>query len=505
MSECTALATKPEVAVVKAEVGQKLNKADEPKIVQKATAGAATLALLALDPRIQALLDELAGLGKTIKDIGSELKVVAGKLFTALDKIAGILSFIGLLATQAQLFILNGEVSLLRRRLEQVESDANYAVEKANIATTQANAATTLANIAVEKSYQAINQAGIANNQSLLAISDARIASGRAEAAVNSANTAIAQSNAAIGEARISRQESNTATVKANIATVQAGTAISDANKAIATSNQDATVLKQVQSDNNLLKAELFGIKFAQSLTKQAIANLRNEVETKFEAVHQTLTVNGVTKEFVVSKVKEVKTTFESTIRDSDGKFVGLESPSATGRGISAASVTQIVNGSIQKQDKSIRDWVLGLPGLGTKGLSESQVKDIARTEAGNRVQELERVNEKQAQGIRDSIASLPVVLAGTIGIGVAQQLKPFELKLSQTVAQTSAPALTNAAAAGVCQSTKPGGCMNNLTNNQTRNIGDYINAAGATASAANNALLLKMQGGPKHSKHKRC
>ncbi|WP_319418854.1 hypothetical protein [Pleurocapsa sp. FMAR1] len=99
MSECTALATKLEVKKVEAQVSGKLDQSEKPRIIQTASALGATAALGIFDPRIQALLAELA-------KIGGEVKALGGKLLNFLGKLGGILNLIALAATQVSLQIL---------------------------------------------------------------------------------------------------------------------------------------------------------------------------------------------------------------------------------------------------------------------------------------------------------------------------------------------------------------------------------------------------------------
>jgi hypothetical protein len=506
MSECSNLATK-------VDISGKIDKSEKPQIVE-ASAGLATVAVgAAFNPRIQALAGQLAALA-------SKLGALATRVLDLFGKLAGVLSLIGLLATQAQLLILFNDVRKLKEQLRQVSDIAEGAVINSNLAILKANAATNIANIATTNAYAAIDKANVAINSAGRAESNAQTARGeanqaviKANAAIGSANQArieanyaserankaISQSNVATTKANTAINESNQAKIEAKSATAKANTATEKANTAIALSNQNAVTIEQAREEVKIARAELFGIKFAQSLIEAELDRQEKELLDKDRDIIETRTILGVTKEFVIRKVEESKSIFVSGIGALDDRLTGVETKTNSNTGISVATVTQMIQGAIKEEDKSIKDYIAGLPGIrpGTKtdSLTEGRVRDIARAEAGTAVRGLERVQDRQYTDLRDKITSIPTVLGGVVVGGIASQLKPLGDGIQRTVSQTAAPALTQAAAAGVCSTTQPGGCMNNLNSNQSKNISDYINAAGASAAAANNALLLRMQG----------
>lgn len=99
-------------------------------------------------------------------------------------------------------------------------------------------------------------------------------------------------------------------------------------------------------------------------------------------------------------------------------------------------------------------------------------------------------VNDTDIQNIRDGVKLdmedlIPLLIGATVIPG-----------LNTIQSQTRPQALADAAAAGVCTTTQPGGCMqNNILNPLQGNIDKLINASGTAFSAANNALLVAMQG----------
>jgi hypothetical protein len=506
MSDCSNLATK-------VDISGKIDKSDRPAIIQTASGIGASIAVATLDPRIQALLGELAALG-------SKLGALATRVLDLFGKLAGVLSLIGLLATQAQLLILFHDVQKLKDQLRQVSDIAEGAVINSNLAIDKANAATNIANIATTNAYAAIDKANAAINSAGRAESNAQTARGEANQAIIKANAAIGESNIAKREANDASRKADKAITESNVATVKADTAIRDsnaakieaksatekantatekANTAIAESNKNAVTIEQVREEVKIARAELFGIKFAQGLIEAELDRQERDLLDKDRDIIETRTILGVTKEYVIRKVEESKSIFVSGIGALDDRLTGVETKTNSNTGISTATVTQMIEGAIKEEDKSIKDYIAGLPGIrpGTKtdSLTEGRVRDIARTEAGTAVRGLARVQDTQYTDLRDRVSAIPVVLGGIVTAGVVSQLKPLGDGIQRTVSQTSAPAITQAAAAGVCSTTQPGGCMNNLSNNQSKNISDYINAAGASASAANNALLLRMQG----------
>lgn len=501
MGECSALATKAELRAVEAKIDRKIDKTKEPEIVQAgATLGGsigASIAIGTLSPEIRALLGQLGALA-------SKVGTLAARVLDLFGKFAGVLSIIGLLATAAQLMLLQNDVRQLKNQLRQVSNiaegavvKADIAINRANTATNTANAATREANIAVDKANQAINSANRAEvdaegarseaNQAIIkangAISLASTARNEASQASSNANQAIRESNVAKSQANQAIRESNIAKTEARDATGKANTATAKANEAIANSEQNEAVIQQVKQENNRLRAELFGIKFAQSLIDTELNRQQKELANQDRLINQAVVVGGVTKKYVDQRDGEI-----------ESKFIGSS-------GVTATTVKTMIEGAIKEEDKSIKDYIAGLPGIGTgtgtkgDGLTVGEVRDIAKTEAGKAVKELERVQDRQYADLKNGINALPGVIGGVVVGGIVTGIKPFGDSINKTVAQTSAPAITQAAAAGVCQTAQPGGCMNNLSNNQSQNIRDFINAAGTAASAANNALLLRMQG----------
>jgi hypothetical protein len=514
MTECSNLATKADLAALE---GRYIPKVEKEGIINKASAIGASIAVATLDPRVQALLKELA-------QLASKLGTLATRVLDLFGKLAGILSIIGLLATQAQLLILHHDVQRLKSQLKQVSDIAENAVYKSDLAIAKADAATNIANIATNNAYKAIDKANQAINEANTAGVKSEQARSAANQAIVEANFATTAANKARNEANQASREANQARSEANVAKSQANQAIGEANEAkreakgatttanaatakadeaIRISNQNAALIEQVNNDNKHLRAELFGIKFAQSLIPSEAERRNIELEERFNGKLKVLTVNGVTKEYVVRTAAEGRAAQERDAKEAKERDKALEDIIKSGDAVSLteAQVSKMIADGIKQEDKSIRDWVLGLPGIGAtpgtkdNGLTVGQVKDIARTETAKQVKELERVQDRQYSDLRDRVGALPGVIGGVVVGGIVTGIKPFGDSINKTVAQTSAPAITQAAAAGVCQTTKPGGCMNNLSNNQGQNIRDYINAAGTAASAANNALLLQMQG----------
>ena len=125
-----------------------------------------------------------------------------------------------------------------------------------------------------------------------------------------------------------------------------------------------------------------------------------------------------------------------------------------------------------------------------TKGDLKTDInKEFVNTQVATQVQTLEQVNQEQYENLLDRIGVVPTLVGTTVVGGLTPTL-------NKIATNTRPQALVDAAASGVCQSTRPGGCMQtNVVDRLSNNIGDVVNAGGTAFAAANNALLLRMQG----------
>jgi hypothetical protein len=494
VGSCTDLATKPEVAA-------KIDKSEKPEIVQASAATAV--------PIVAGILanyaDEAAAIGREALLLARQglslAKIALGQIAKVLSGLANVLSLIGLMATQAQLLILNNRVNQLTKDVRHAEGVATGATWRAEQAIRTGNAATATANTAIGKSNEAVNTANaIANqaNQALIIANAASQEANKASIAASSArheasqanraaDYAVTVANTATGRANTAITQSNQAKTEANAATVKANTAISEANK---NAQELASLRAEVAQLKLLLAAKDAGLIGLQA----AISAVEAQVETKED-------------KYIVRRVEKAAITNASDIRDLNGHLVGL--PSVIGKtvDIKAATITKSFDGKMADLEERTKGGV-GSGGISLQGAKDavfgdlfgntkvnSQLKDVIGTEVSTQTRALEKVNTEQYNDIRDRISAIPGIVTGVVTAGMVTTLSPIGAGVRTTVAQTAPAVLSSAAAAGVCSTTKPGGCMNNMNSNQTDKIRDVINAAGTAASAANNALLLRMQG----------
>ncbi len=173
--------------------------------------------------------------------------------------------------------------------------------------------------------------------------------------------------------------------------------------------------------------------------------------------------------------------------------YVTENEASTVGAGAGAAAATA---GTVDSQN-GILDLASGLAGVSTQ-VPPITAEDVrggtstfndTLTDLIDQIDISNAVEASDIQSIRDGVkADMESVIPVLLGASVVPSLD-----LLRT--QTSAPAIQQAAAAGVCDSSKPGGCLDtNIKQPLQGQIGNLINAGGTAFSAANNAILSQMQ-----------
>ena len=145
-----------------------------------------------------------------------------------------------------------------------------------------------------------------------------------------------------------------------------------------------------------------------------------------------------------------------------------------------------------QNRESGIRDVVR----KGGISLANPRLRDLIDSRVNTKVEAIEQVNQEQYEDLRDRIGGVPALVGVTVVGGLAPKLGDINKGIRTTIQNTKFQTLTDAASTGICRSTAPGGCMQrNVVDKLTGNVGDLICAGGTAFSAANNALLLKMNG----------
>lgn len=173
--------------------------------------------------------------------------------------------------------------------------------------------------------------------------------------------------------------------------------------------------------------------------------------------------------------------------------YVTENERSSVGAGAGAGAATA---GAVDSQN-GILDLASGLAGTSTQipTITSSDVRggtstfSDTLTDLIDQIDTRNAVEESDIQNIRDGVkADMETVITALLGLSVVPSLNVLKN-------QTSAPAIQQAAAAGVCDSSKPGGCLDaNIKQPLQRQIGNLIGAGGTAFSAANNAILSQMQ-----------
>lgn len=332
------------------------------------------------------------------------------------------------------------------------------------------------------------SQANSARDEAIRAIREAQSASAEASRARSEANQARVEANFAT-------EAANRASAKADQSIVKSNTATAQANEAIKTSSANAQELVSLRSEVAQLKREQASLNIGNAVLKAAVKTVGSQVNEKED-------------KYIVRRVEAATITNASGIRDLNGSFVGLDSK--IGKTVSefGTSITQTFDKKLADTTKDIRDGI-GLGGINLEGIKAKVFDDLfGNTKANSRLDEAintevttqtkaqEKVNKEQYTDLKKQVTDMPVVLGGILAGTMVTTLKPLTTAVNQTVAQTKPAVLTQAASAGVCNSTKPGGCANNnLGNLFNQNASNLIDAGAAAFAAANNALLQRMSG----------
>ncbi len=480
MGECSALATKQELENLRKqfinldqEVDGKVNESDQPYIIQTAAGIGSTAALALLDPKVRQTLAKVASLGSQIGDLFA-------KYANVLSIISTLASVTALTILQYRVAKLEGKTEVLEVLVEALEIENNELRKDLNKSNEKLNKTIETSNLAIKKANNAV---AVANT----AIQRSEIAVAQSNQAIIDANQATTKADQAIALANSNSQKAEQAIAAAELAT-------NKANQVIDTTNNNAQLVTSLRLENAALKEKTDSLTLELATQKTALESANQKIEDYKTGVEP------VVKEYVTRKVREAQVTTYGDITGLKSSAIELESSFD----VRTREVVKDVR-DLEKRIDQIQTGVFhpGIPNdserqgaYGGGGLNSSQVKDIVDTQIDSRLGEITSVNDKQYQNVLDQLKNIPVVTGAVVTGALAPTLKPIADNVSRTVTQTSAPAIVQAASQGVCNSTRPGGCMQrNVVDKLTGNVGDLINAGGTAISAANNALLLKMSG----------
>lgn len=380
-------------------------------------------------------------------------------------------------------------------------TEANEATRKANLATAKADTAITEANRASGLATKALDSAGAARQLAEVAIGEANAASARANTAYQQSLTAINRADTAYSEAIAATGRANTAINKAEVAEANAKRAYSEARTATAKANGATNRANQAIAQANATAQQLPPVagtaNNANTQSAEAIRIVKDGVRTIYNPkIYEPVITNAVTR--------TVQAIIPISIADAKAD---------TKRQVDA------VKNSIQsqyqastKQIQDLRDRVIQLAPTGIGTINEAKIKDIvantpAVKSAANaiagiqpRIRDLERDNARVIPQVRDlqrdaeanDVANqnierkldalIPAVTAIPAAVGtlvIPRLLTPAQVR--------------SAAAAGTCDSAKPGGCLGNPLQGLLRGQGGLLDAINTGANVGQSALLFKI------------
>lgn len=548
MGNCQNLATKAELQELETKLLQalngKLDQSEKDGIVRAGAVAGLGLAVAKYDPIVGGLNGLVNGLkssvsknaGKIAKNVGGIAKNAAGLAGFAGQIAIVLLQLTAIAALEVQILRLKNQVNAVKAQAleNEIQISKNNAAIAVNTAKVNANnVAISQNNVRISSNARdiALNQADIAASNSL-----ARTAINRAD----NANKSVKQVKAEVKQvkAQVARDIAKTEVkLESQIAEVEKGIDIQMQRVNIET----AIVKQQINASNQLvksLKSLISGMRldissaFSQLQTKAdepEVRRIKKRVVTNSSGITD---LNGQTiglpalKSQVSSNTTKITKVYETQQQQSKVVVVG-------GSGITSQKATEIATEIATEQgelwykrvgenfvtgtkfgtvSQEIRDKLTtsinGFPSMKeiaveidaritgkTKNLTtEAQVTGLINTG----VKSLEKVNKEQYTDIKTRISNLADAIPQTLGKDLST-VKTNTAGLAPGIASlqlaTAPAALAAAAATGVCQTTAPGGCMNNnILQPMNDTIRDTANAAGASAAIANNVILNQMQ-----------
>ena len=557
MSGCEALATKAEVAALESRLmellANKLDKQEKPAIVQASIAGAEQL----LDPRIGIALGIAKGaelLGKQgIAKAGEALGKAGqafGKAVSAFDEAIAAnaaaleaTARIGLaLAQLAELAASVATLLVLGHRIDMVES---Y-VDSVNKTATDAYSISisNSMNLRDLKAYVGKLQAEIEqlkteNYRLSVRLYEAEDTIAKLDRGLKAANAEISKANAEIKRLSAEVTRLNSELAKANSEIQRLSVELNKANadiaylngelaKANATIAQLVAQLKAVEAQASKTIAEAnaatatANMAWLQSQQTQGdLTNLgwRTETGEIAKSWNKTVWESQVIQPAATQWTRQIESTGNAIAQSFDSKFEQTRQQLQTSIRAQYGDLTDVKLGNFEKQLSENTKAVAALQGTLTN--TNAQVQTLTNTQANtqDRLKEQERVNAQAVgqltrveQGIRDIPTTVSNAVTGALSPTVTDiqtKVKDLPTAIPTTVAIGTAVVgtmissvplkrmLTDSSSTGVCNTTKPGGCLSNqfgnLGNGIKENVGNIINAGNATANAAQLILLKQI------------
>jgi hypothetical protein len=352
----------------------------------------------------------------------------------AISRVAGIVGMVsGLMALYGQLQIIFPQLNALERRVSIVEAR--------EVQTYQ------IAILARQVAYQGLALAKQAQGTASSAMQVAMQALWRANGAQETANIALSNANSALGQIPPVKELAQSANSKADLAIALAGSALGQLPFI-----RDLAQGADKKATDASTKAGAADKKATDASTKAGAADKKaTDASTKAGAADKRAT-DASTKAGTADK----KAT------EALSKIKNLPKPTTTVGGDGGSAPDPRVT-RLEKDVKQIKD---------TKIVTKDEMKELL---------------DKQLK---------PDLFRDAVTAGVLVSL-PTLVNATKQGLQQSTPLLTTAAAAGVCKTTAPGGCMGNALDGLGSNIGNNIdrllNGYNAAANTAQLAMLAPL------------
>lgn len=262
-----------------------------------------------------------------------------------------------------------------------------------------------------------------------------------------------------------------------------------DFNRELARSNVESSLAIQATKNTltgtnrsvSYLQREVKAINTRAATTTSSINDLQSTDENVLERL-DVLEANGGTVD--LTEINNRLATVEEGIELNQEQYDSLLSGITT------------VDSKVGTVDSKVSSLNTGLGVLGT-GISTYLLSRLSPqlTQLNSRLASVTGTISPELNRIRQGVTANTGAI-GSVRTNVANQAKTLEQEFNEVKNRTSPQSLSNAAAQGVCSTTKPGGCLgsggnwqNNLLNGFKNNLGNVIGAANTGLSGAILAL----------------
>ena len=538
---CEALATKSEVAelrqtvaIIAGQLATKIDKSERQPIVEDSINGANARYGLALVPvalpALTTLIPYIAGLIALLssflglQNLINGLQSLIGSHQSDIDRILGRLRFIeDKNSEQDELLhyfrdyaipILKADISILQRDSGKANAEitrANNEIKRLDSELSKANAAIGAANAEIKRVAGIASQAA---SDATKAIAEAQAINQKLEReykpviqlAISKADFAIQTINN-LGNDLIEELQTQSGRISSlenqntRLASL-ANAARADANRAIEIANNALSASQQAQSTANNAASSANN---AASTANTVSQEVRGGVQIRYFEPTITNAIVRINQQVTNTSIQQASNEIQRTLSQGNQQ-INQQYAAA------AQASTQIKNVSIAEASAEIQQRLASASNDIQRTLSEAAAKARATVEplvieraiaASPTIQDLR--SRTTAPTIQPALQAEIANLKGRIteqermnerGLTEIGVIAGAIAALPNTFAQNSSyrAAMTDVAAAGTCQTTRPGGCMANQVQSLRNGQNDILNGLGLASQAGQGAVLSAMQ-----------